>query len=175
MNPNRLLLFLFAGTVVMIAVMRWHGAPLITPVSKTGIVSLELAKTKDTASLIIDAWQKKEGNVVQQAITNTYIDFIFLLFYSLFLYALCFFISTKQKTRAATISRTLAIAALTAGLCDVLENYFMLQMLEHSVTEAYAFLSWLFATIKFALLILVIVWCLVNAHVVFRGNRPDRL
>jgi hypothetical protein len=170
MSPNRLLLFLFAGTSVMIAVMRWHGAPLITPVSKVGIVSLELAKTKDTASLIIDTWRKKEGNIIQQAISNTYIDFVFLVFYSFFLYAYCFFISKKQQPWAASISRTLALGALTAGLCDIVENYFMLQMLQQSVTESYAFLSWLFAMIKFVLLVIVIVWSLFNVHVVFRGK-----
>jgi hypothetical protein len=166
MKPNRLLLLLFMGTAVMIAVMRWHGAPLITPVSKAGIVSLELARTTEQATLIINQWQ--QNNLIQQAITNTYIDFVFLLFYALFLYAYCFFISTKQKAWAATISRTLAIAALSAGLCDVIENYCMLQLLQQSVTATYALLSWLFAVIKFVLLIAVIVWSLLNLHVLFR-------
>jgi hypothetical protein len=166
MKPVRLLFFLFAGTVVMIIVMRMHGAVLITPVSKAGIVSLELAKTTEQATLIINEWE--EEVVVKQAITNTYIDFVFILFYALFLYAYCFFISTKQQTWAATVSRTLAIAALTAGLCDVLENYCMLQLLQQSVTATYALFSWLFAVIKFGLLLLVIVWSLLNLHVLFR-------
>lgn len=166
MKPVRLLLFLFMGTLVMIAVMRWHGAPLITPLSKAGIVSLEIAKTTEQANIILTQW-KKDG-IIQQAITNTWIDFVFLLFYALFLYAYCFFISNKQQPWAATVSRTLGLAALAAGFCDVVENYFMLQMLEQSVTASYALLSWLFAVIKFGLLAAVIVWSLLNLHVAFR-------
>ncbi len=146
--------------------MRWHGAPLITPVSKAGIVSLELAKTTEQSTIIIDQWKKAQ--VVEQAISNTYIDFGFILFYALFLYAFCFYISTKQQPWAASISRTLAVAALTAGLCDVIENYFMLQLLEGTITSTYAFLSWLFASIKFVLLMLTILWSLGNLHVLFR-------
>ena len=166
MKPVRLLLFLFMGTLVMIAVMRWHGAPLITPLSKAGIVSLEIAKTTEQANIILNQW-KKDG-IIQQAITNTWIDFVFLLFYALFLYAYCFFISNKQQPWAATVSRTLGLAALAAGFSDVIENYFMLQMLEQSVTASYALLSWLFAVIKFGLLAAVIVWSLLNLHVAFR-------
>jgi hypothetical protein len=166
MNPKFLLLCLLIGTIIMVAVMRWHGAPLITPVSKAGIVSLELAKTTEQSNIIINQW--KQNNLINHAITNTYIDFIFIIFYSLFLYSYCFFVSIKQKPWAATISRTLAIAALTAGLCDVVENYCMLQMLQQSVTATWAFLSWLFALIKFGLLIAAVVWSLLNVHVVFR-------
>ncbi|HEX4957813.1 MAG TPA: hypothetical protein VFV46_06515 [Lacibacter sp.] len=166
MNPVRLLLLLFMGTLVMIAVMRWHGAPLITPVSKAGIVSLEVAKTTEQVNVILNQW-KKDG-IIQQAITNTWIDFVFLLFYALFLYAYCFFISNKQQPWAATASRTLGLTALAAGLCDVIENYFMLQLLQESVTGTYAFLSWLFAVIKFGILAAVIVWSLLNLHVLFR-------
>jgi hypothetical protein len=170
MKPIRLLLFLFIGTLVMITVMRWHGAPLITPVSKAGIVSLELAKTAKKASEIINVWNYLEppSHLIHHAITNTYIDFIFIIFYSLFLYAYCFFISNKQLPWAATVSRTLGLAALAAGFCDVIENYCMLQLLQQSVTGTYAFLSWLFAVIKFGLLVTVIVWSLLNLHVAFR-------
>ncbi|MBX9784761.1 MAG: hypothetical protein K2X48_15845 [Chitinophagaceae bacterium] len=166
MKAKLLLLILFLGTVAMIAVMRWHGAPLITPVSKAGIVSLELAKSTEQATIIINQWQ--QNNLIQQAINNTYIDFVFIIFYALFLYAYCFYISIKQQPWAGAISRTLALAALTAGLCDVIENYCMLQMLQGSVTSAHAFLSWLFAVIKFGLLMAVILWSLLNLHVLFR-------
>lgn len=146
--------------------MRKHGAPLITPLSEAGIISLELAKTEEAANIILNQW--KTDAVVQQAITNTWIDFVFLLFYALFLYAYCVYISKQQVPWAATVSRILAIAALVAGLCDVIENYFLLQMLQQSVTASYAFLSWLFAMIKFGLLLPVVVWCLYNLPVACR-------
>ncbi len=170
MNPIRLLLFLLTVTMVMIAVMRWHGAPLITPVSKAGIVSLELAKTTKQASKIINVWKhlKESPDLIRHAITNTYIDFVFIIFYSLFLYSYCTFISTKQKQFPAGISRTLGMAALTAGFCDVVENYFMLLQLEQHVSATNAFLVWFFALIKFILLAATVLWCLLNVHLVFR-------
>lgn len=166
MKPQRLLISLFAGTVVMIAVMRWHGGPLITPVSDAGIVSLELAKTKERTAVITNYWN--ENGLLRTAITNTYIDFIFILFYSLFLYSYCFFISTKQQPRPAVISRTLGMGALVAGLCDVIENYFILQQLQQAPTETFAFLAWLFASIKFVLLGAAVMCCLLHVHVLFR-------
>jgi hypothetical protein len=166
MNPRSLLLLLFIGTVVMIAVMRWHGEPLVTPVSKAGIVSLELAKTTEQSNIILNQW--KNDGIIQQAITNTYIDFLFLLFYSLFLYAVCWSYSLRQQAPWASMSRKLAMAALLAGLCDVIENYFMLQMLEQQVTETRAYLSWLFAAIKFMLLIPVVLWSLICLPLLFR-------
>jgi ABC-type Fe3+-siderophore transport system permease subunit len=166
MKPNRLLLFLFAGTIVMIAVMRWHGAPLETPVSKMGVVSLELAKTTEQSNIILHQW--KQDQVVEQAIINTYIDFIFLIFYSLFLYAVCWSYSLRQQPPWASVSRILAMTALLSGLCDVIENYFMLQMLEQQVTETRAYLSWLFASIKFMLLIPVVLWSLICLPLLFR-------
>jgi len=146
--------------------MRWHGAPLVTPVSKAGIVSLELAKTTEQSNIILHQW--KQDQVVEQAITNTYIDFLFLLFYSLFLYAVCWSYSLRQQPLWASVSRILAITALLAGLCDVIENYFMLQMLEQQVTETRAYLSWLFAAIKFMLLIPVVLWSLICLPLLFR-------
>ena len=170
MKPKLLLFTLFIGTVAMIVVMRMHGAVLITPVSKAGIVSLELAKTGKQASEIINVWKYLEPppNLIQQAITNTYIDFLFLLFYSLFLYAVCWSYSLRQQAPWASLSRILAMAALLAGLCDVIENYFMLQMLEQQVTETRAYLSWLFAAIKFMLLIPVVLWSLICLPLLFR-------
>jgi hypothetical protein len=50
------LLFLFAGTLVMIVVMVKTGAPLKTPATPKGILDLEFAYNASKAYTVINAW-----------------------------------------------------------------------------------------------------------------------
>lgn len=151
MRERTLLLSLFFGTVVMILVMRIHGKPLTdVPSTKAGIVSLEFAKTKQKAHSIVTTWSSISSvDLRKLAVTNTYIDFVFLFFYSLFLYAGCYYFSLSQKGTHAAVLRTVGLLGLTAGLLDAVENYFLLKMLTYQITNEQALLTWWLAAVKF--------------------------
>jgi hypothetical protein len=153
MSAKQFLFFLLAGTLVMIIVMRWHGKPLTqTPSAKAGIVSLEFAKSKHKANTIVQEWKRAPGaDLKKHAINNTWIDFIFILFYSLFLYSACYYFSLKQKKAAASFLRAVALLGLTAGLLDAVENYFLFQMLNEQITNTQALLTFWLAAFKFSL------------------------
>jgi len=166
-RSNRLLLIFFIGTIAMTLVMRWHGASLTKfPSSKAGIVSLELAKTKEQANTIINEWASFQSKpLLTHAIQNTWIDFVYLFFYSVFFFQLCYRVSLKQTGAMAIISRLLSIGALKAGLCDVVENAAMLSSLQHGATGTTAFLAWFFAVVKFSLLAVIVLWLLVSGAI----------
>jgi len=145
----------------MILVMRWHGAPLIMePHSKKAIVSLEFAKSKQRADQIVSSWS--DAGVKQHAFNNVSIDFLFLFFYSLFLFAVCYGFSFKQTGRVKRISQTVSLFGLTAGLLDVIENYFLYQMLNFSATNTQVEITWWIALVKFLLVGIVIGWILIS-------------
>lgn len=141
--------------------MRRHGKPLTqTALSKTGILSLEFAKTKQQVDAITATWKNK--NVHYSAIVNTSIDFIFIFFYSLFLFAACHWFSLKQTGVMRKISQTIALFGLTAGLLDCVENYFLLKMLSFTISNTEAAFTFWIATVKFILAAIAVIWILIQ-------------
>ena len=169
MKKKALSLFLFSGTAVLLFTMRWHGEVLTKfPSTKAGIVSLEFAKTKKKVTEILYEWNTVSSkNIHQHAVTNTAIDFLFIFFYSLFLFYVCFWFSTKQQGLVSKISQFIALLALTAGLLDVIENYFLLKMLRNSITNAEALFTWWLAAVKFSLVGIAVLWILINIPLYF--------
>lgn len=164
MSEKTLLLILLSGTIIMIVVMRLHGQPLANvPSTKCGIVCLEFAKTKQNALDIVNTWSSISSKHLRKlAITNTYIDFVFIFFYSLFLYACCYYYSLTQKKNRAVISRIIALLGLTAGLLDVIENYFLFGMLHFEITNTQALLTWWLAAIKFLFIGIAVTFILIH-------------
>lgn len=149
--------------------MRWHGEVLTKfPSTKAGIVSLEFAKTKKNVTEILYEWNTVSSkNMHQHAVTNTAIDFLFIFFYSLFLFYACFWFSIKQQGLLSKLSRFISLLALVAGLLDIIENYFLLKMLSHSITDAEVLLTWWIAAVKFSLAGIAVVWILINIPMYF--------
>jgi hypothetical protein len=161
MSKQRLLLFFLFGTIVLALLMRWQGATLQqSPETKAGIVALELAGNKENARHILAVWEN--ASVIQVAFRNTQLDFIFLFFYSLFLYIACFQLSLVQQGWMQTTSQTLSLSALFAGCCDVVENGLMLQQLQQDMVAWVYPMTYVVALIKFLLLVVVVIWILFS-------------
>jgi hypothetical protein len=161
MKNYLLVLFLFTGTILLFVVMRWHGKPLTqTPGTKAGIVSLEFAKTKQRADEIVNNW--KNNGIQDHAITNTSIDYLFIFFYGLFLFAANWQFSLKQKNPYKTISQAIAFFSLTAALFDLIENFFLFKMLSFSCTNTEINSTCWLAAVKFLLAAIAVLWILIN-------------
>jgi hypothetical protein len=161
MKSTFLFFFLFVGTIAMIGVMRWHSAPLVLePHSKSAIVSLEFAKSKQRADQIVSSWT--DAGVQQHAVNNVSIDFLFLFFYSLFLFAACYWFSFKQTGHVKRISQTISLFGLIAGLLDVIENYFLYQMLKFNASDIQIEITYWIALTKFLLVGIVTSWMLIS-------------
>jgi hypothetical protein len=153
---------LLAGTAVMMIVMFITGRPLTNPSTPKGILCLEFAKTGTAVDGIISSWKKAAGGtnaIVDAAMVNTYLDFIFLFFYSLFLYSFCLRLANSlgKMKNAAKYFRLLAVLSLTAGLLDVMENAGMLTSLNEAGSDEVAMLTAIAAIIKWSLVILIIL------------------
>ncbi|HMO33650.1 MAG TPA: hypothetical protein PKE63_01590 [Lacibacter sp.] len=172
MSQRNLLLFLFAGTLIMTLLMRWHGAPLSRfPESPAGIVSLELAKTKATTAAILSAWRERPvPNTIARARQNTWLDFAFILFYSLFLYTACTVVARSFHPAHQSAAYSLALLPLLAGLLDVLENAGMLWQLSRGAEEWMARATWCCALLKFTLLLAVVVWLICSPVWIWLGK-----
>lgn len=161
MKSIALVIFFFTGTLAMMGFMRWHGKPLTQILTTpTGILSLEFAKTKQRADEVTTTWSK--ANLQQHAVANTWFDFVFIFFYSLFLFGACYGFSLIHNAVAKKISRVIALLGLTAGLLDITENFFLFRMLDRSISNAETNLTWWLAVIKFSLAGIAAAWILIN-------------
>ncbi len=152
-----------AGTIIMMVVMFITGRPLKTATTPGGILSLEFANTRTEVKEILLAWEKtsmEKPAVIDAAKLNTYLDFIFLFFYSLFLYSCCLRLAGKagQGNSFSKISRRIAPLALVAGGLDIVENAGILKSLQGAPTDSVAKITAFCATLKFGLVIFVLVF-----------------
>lgn len=154
------LLFLLIGTAIMIVVMAKTGATLKTPQTPKGILDLEFAYNSTKTTTVLNAWAPDNNiNNIATAKNNTYYDFIFLLFYSPFLFF------TGKKIALLTNSKIglmIAKGALWAGSLDIFENAGMLLTLSGHSTESIALLTTIISVIKWALAIAAVVYLLIG-------------
>ena len=147
----------FAATALMVAVMQTQGRPMVK--SGHSIVAFELAKTNENALHIIHDWG---AEVVQIAITNTWIDFIFILAYGSFAVLCCLSLGENQLVKKwQMMSKVMARMAIFACMCDVVENFLMLQTLSGSMQSVNIIGAYYFALTKFILLAIVFIFCTV--------------
>ncbi len=155
--------FFLAGSLLMVYVMTKTGATLKTAYTPHGILDLEFAYSNVKVNKVINAWIS--SNNIDAAKLNTWLDFIFLFFYSGFLFL-------AGKKMAQTFNRTvtnaghlIAKGALLAGLLDVLENTGMLISLHGYPSESIAFLTTFFSVIKWGLALIAVLYVLTGAMV----------
>jgi hypothetical protein len=111
--------WLLLFTILLIIAMKFQWNLDNKHVQK-GIIELEFAKTSDEAKNIISDWN------IPGAIENTYLDALFIIAYSLFLF-FAVYRTAAQLRGVANYCKYLAWLAPLAGLLDFIENYLLLQ------------------------------------------------
>lgn len=157
------LLILLVGTAVMILVMTKTGATLKTPATPKGILDLEFANTTSKAMAVTMAWEPANGlDNISAAKTNTWLDFIFLVCYSLFLFFSCKKIGRIGKGNFGKAGIVIAKGALVAGFLDILENAGMLYTLSGHISGNIAFFTAACSLVKWALGLLAVLYGLAG-------------
>ena len=157
----------------MIVVLQQQGKSLRTAHTPLAIVSLELANTEEEAQEVLMAWKPTTSstNLINTAQTNIRLDFIFIFFYSLFLFAACRKIRYHSQKWQKKAGKNFAYGALIAGGFDIIENIIMLDTLNGD----YGFFSTIFtficASIKFILIAFAILYILLGFPRLFRTQR----
>ena len=154
---------LFIGTIAMIVVMAKTGATLKTPVTPKGILDLEFAYTTAKTTVVTEAWANNNFiNNITVAKINTCFDFIFLFFYSFFLFFTNKKIAEISSGKFGTIGLIIAKGALLAGLFDIAENVGMLITLSGFSSGTIAFITTICSLIKWGLAFIAIAYCIVG-------------
>lgn len=148
---------LLACTIFMFLMMRPSAKKLYTPQTHLGILDLEFAYNISQTSDIINAWQ---GDKIEAAKKNTYIDFGLLIFYSAFLFYCCKNLAKIFTGNIHKVGLLLAKGALIAGALDLFENTGMLITLGGYQSAFIAMSTAICASIKWILAILGILYIL---------------
>ena len=163
MKLNRIFV---VSVIVTLAWMILMGS-LVKPLNSKEIVAFELAKTPEVATAILKEWQAND--LIGNARKSIYLDFVFLVLYSLSIGIGCVMLPTFSGSgvlvrSGLVLSRIVPIASC----CDVIENLAMLKTLSGSITSLSVTIAFWFAVIKFlivALSLLFLLSCLFLAGV----------
>lgn len=156
--------FFLIGSLVMIYVMAKTGQPLKTPVTPQGILNLEFAYNNDKVNTIVNNWTSiNTVDTIAAAKLNTWLDFIFLFFYSGFLFIASKRISGLFGGGFGKAGKFIGKAALFAGFLDILENIGMLLSLSGRGSDTIAFCTTFVSIIKWGLALLAVLYVLTGA------------
>ncbi|MEO7047250.1 MAG: hypothetical protein ABI091_18255 [Ferruginibacter sp.] len=158
---------LIAGTLCMMFIMAITGRSMKHPATPFGIVNLELASNATDVQNILNAWDNdisQHRDVLADARKNTWLDFIFIIFYSLLFYCLCKKISGyfKKNLLLQKSGKVFAMAALAAGTLDYGENIGMLTSLNGHITNGVSLFTATCSIIKWTLLLCILVFLVIS-------------
>src|SRR5690606_36354795 len=131
------------ATLTLAAALVWLDQQLVSPAAPQCIFSLELAATPDKARIILDRWGV-DGRC--NASCSLRLDFPFLISYVVLFVCLTRLIDSPVKN-------LLIGGFVLAGLCDLVENLALLQLLSGKLTLFYTQIAFWCASIKFGLLV----------------------
>ncbi|GAI64832.1 unnamed protein product [marine sediment metagenome] len=160
--PSDLILLIVAALaiVILLAINILIFEPLAYLGYGYGILDFEFAWTKEQILIIFGVWGDE---VMTLQAAGVYWDFLYIIGYTVPLFALILFVSRKLDERILNIGLCMSLTPFIAGIFDIVENVNLLIMLN----EAPAFASFvpliasLSATIKFGILIVGVIFFLV--------------
>jgi len=160
--PSDLILLIVAAIaiVILLTINILIFGPLLYSGGMYNILDFEFAWTKEQILIIFGVWGD-EVMILQAA--GVYWDFLYIIGYTVPLFALILLVSRKLNEKILNIGLFMSLTPIIAGIFDIIENINLLIMLN----EAPAFASFvpliasLSATIKFAFLIIGAIFFLV--------------
>jgi len=149
-----------AAALLLMARLRVYDAQMLA--LGHGIVAFELTYGAQTAADILAAWGP-DGQAAAQS--STRLDFAFIPAYALAFAGLTLLLARRQREGWQTLGLWLTGAPLLAGALDVVENLFLLGMLNRPADfpALYALMASVAATAKFGLLVVCLVYWLALA------------
>ena len=163
--------FFLIGSLVMIYVMAKTGAPLKTLATPNGILDLEFAYDTEKTAIVTNAWSVTGPvDIIAAAKFNTWLDFIFLFFYSIFLFLASKKIYRSFAGKFGQAGKTVAKGALLAGLLDIVENTGMLISLSGHSSGFLSFITSFCSVIKWILAIMAVLYVLTGAIGLLRAK-----
>jgi len=149
-------------TVFIFSILNLINIHLITDTAPSGIISFEFAKDIDKSISIISSWNL---DAKINAGLSLGIDFLFLIVYSIFFSTACYLIAQiyiKRITFLYKFGLVIAQLQFIAGLFDAIENVALIKLLLGSQNELYSPIAYYFASIKFAIIAIGIIYVIIG-------------
>jgi hypothetical protein len=147
---NLLLLILFAATTYFI------GSKMKTYMNSKDVVGFEFIRTEGAAKALVNSEDWQQNNKTVRFQQHTRLDFLYIISYVIFF---IFLARTLLNSNPASV-KTLTLLLIVAGLCDAAENTCLLQILDGNIGY-FPVMMFCFATLKFGLLALFLLWLIV--------------
>lgn len=142
-------LFFIFCTLIAIFLFSQYAHPLHS--------KLQMAKTTEEAAKIVARW--KESGQDQNRLDSLKLDYIFIFFYTVTLFAGCRVLSVLTKNDTLVKAGGIfSYIIVFAALCDIVENITMSRMLHGKIDSVTAYLAYVMAGIKFSGIILVLIF-----------------
>lgn len=162
-KPSRRVLIAITLISLIVTLVIWLQFRILEQVMTAeggaGIVSYELAFTSQHAASILQDWGLEAQAAARRSLL---LDFPFMLAYALAFGGITLLLARAQRGWLQTLGLWLVPACFVAALLDMIENLFLLSMLNTQTTADPApFVAGTAASIKFALLLIVLIYWVV--------------
>src|SRR5687768_1399206 len=167
-SPRRGLIVL--GLLVATLAVGALALPALDDMGDVGILEFELARTSEQASEYYGELGEEGRDAARESL---YLDYPFLVLYG-FLYAMAALVVAARAAERgmagiARWGRPMAIAGLTAAACDAVENAALLRVLDGHTDQPWPGIAFVFASTKFLLLAVVLVYVIVGFLLTLRN------
>lgn len=164
-------------TIIMLLQLRGMDAPLRTPETPLGVVGYALAFTPARADAMLSTWRSLDR--LEALRVSLGFDVVFLLVYPWFLRRSIHVVNgwrrpAESAHRWERAGHILAMAVLACIPLDALENALLWRMMTPPPTALLTMTAGIAASIKFALVVASLVWCLATLVTRFRPIPPVR-
>jgi hypothetical protein len=107
---------------------------------------------------------------------SIFLDFIFPLLYgATFYYSSAWICSKLPEKHIFNRFRTLGTLTIIAVICDFIENVSLLKLIYYPPADMYAYSAFLFASLKFLLLAIVLTHFIISGLIVLKGLKRSQL
>ena len=160
-QQQKLTYLLLFSVVLCIIILKYFDSYLINDVCKNGIISFELVKTVACAQAFLDSWNQTAKIVAGLSLG---FDFLFPIVYASFLALLVHILNVKIWTNKPffKFGNVLIWTLYLAAIFDFIENFSLIQILLGNVTSFYTNAAYYFASVKFLLLLVSILYIFAN-------------
>ncbi|MDX2442835.1 MAG: hypothetical protein QNK30_03440 [Bacteroidales bacterium] len=170
-KKNRRSIFFISGLVTLILLITLFkiNQPLINTCAPFGIITFELSEDLDSSVSILASWDSTNKMHVALSLG---LDFVFILFYALFLSLVCFKLSeglygNYATLKVANLGTFMGWLPLFAGIFAIIENFALTQLLLGKQIESFHSLSQLFGYSKLILIGITICYIIIGLVILF--------
>ena len=160
-TEKKLTITLLVLLPILIAVMSFFDVPLKNDVTPSGIISFELAKELEVSENILNSW---DTHARTSAGMSMGFDFLFLIVYASFIALLIHKLNERvwKNTKIYKLGVLLIWGVVFAALFDPIENTALIKLLLGDLQQTWTSIAFYFASMKFVLLILGVLFIIIS-------------